>query len=104
MGTPSHKAIEALEDSEIVRFNYRAFDQLCLQHHDLERAARKMLLFGFLEIQERMEKIRLLSARERYFDLERQFPGITNRIPLKHLASFIGTTPVSLSRIRAGKQ
>ncbi len=103
-GRPSHKAIEALEDSEILRFKYRNFDELCLKHHDIERNGRKLGILAFLEIQDRMESIRFLSAKERYMELERKFPGITNRIPLKHLASFIGTTQVSVSRIRAGKQ
>jgi CRP-like cAMP-binding protein len=103
-GLPSHKAIEALEDCEVLRFRYRDYDELCRRHHDLERNGRKLGILGFLEIQERMESIRFHSARERYEELERKYPGITNRVPLKHLASFIGTTQVSVSRIRAGKQ
>lgn len=101
---PSHKAIEVLEDSEIIYFSYAAFDKLCEQHHDLERAARKMAIFGMLEGQQRIESIRFLSAKERYEELEKLYPGITNRAPLKHIASYLGTTQVSISRIRAGKQ
>lgn len=103
-GQPSHKAIEALEDSEIFYFSYQEFDMLCEQYHDLERAARKMTVFGMLEGQRRIESIRFLSARERYDELEKLYPGISNRAPLKHIASYLGTTQVSISRIRAGKQ
>jgi CRP-like cAMP-binding protein len=103
-GQPSHKAIEILEDSDVLYFSYAAFDKLCEQHHDLERAARKMTIFGMLEGQKRIESIRFLSAKERYEELERLYPGITNRAPLKHIASYLGTTQVSISRIRAGKQ
>lgn len=101
---PSHKAIEVLEDSDIWYFSYAAFDALCEKHHDLERAARKMTIFGMIQGQQRIESIRFLSAKERYEELERLYPGITNRAPLKYIASYLGTTPVSLSRIRAGKQ
>jgi signal-transduction protein with cAMP-binding, CBS, and nucleotidyltransferase domain len=102
--TPSHKAIEVLEDSQIDYFAYADFDRLCLNHHTLERAARKMSIIGMLEGQKRIESIRFLSARERYEELEKLYPGITNRAQLKHIASYLGTTQVSISRIRAGKQ
>lgn len=102
--SPSHKAIEVLEESVIQFFDYRAWEQLCLRHHDLETAARKLAIYAMLQGQQRMESIRFLSARERYHELEKLYPGITNRAPLKHIASYLGTTQVSLSRIRAGKQ
>lgn len=101
---PSHKAIEVLENSEVCYFSYDIFDVLCEQHHDLERAARKMSIMAMLQGQVRIESIRFLSAKERYEELEKLYPGITNRAPLKHIASYLGTTQVSLSRIRAGKQ
>ena len=101
---PSHKAIEALEDSDVEYFSYATFDKLCERHHDLERAARKMTIFGMIEGQKRIESIRFFSSREKYEELERLYPGITNRAPLKHIASYLGVTQVSISRIRAGKQ
>jgi CRP-like cAMP-binding protein len=101
---PSHKAIEVLEDADIEYFSYPAFDKLCERHHDLERAARKMSIVGMMEGQKRIESIRFYSAKERYDELERLYPGITNRAPLKYIASYLGVTQVSISRIRAGKQ
>ncbi len=103
-GKPSHKAIELVEDSILESFSYPAFELLCAKHHDLERLGRKMAIFAFLEAQERIESIRFHSAADRYAILERKYPGISNRFPLKHLASYLGTTQVSLSRIRAGVQ
>ena len=103
-GQKSHKAIETLEDSDILYFSYSDFDRLCTLHHDLERLARNQAICGMLEGQQRIESIRFLSARERYDELEKLYPGIINRAPLKHIASYLGTTQVSISRIRAGKQ
>lgn len=103
-GQPSHKGVEVLEDSAVLYFSYAEFDRLCSQYHDLERAARKMTIFGMLEGERRIERMRFLSANERYAELERLYPGITNLAPLKHIASYLGTTQVSISRIRAGKQ
>lgn len=101
---PSHKAIELLEDSVVQSFSFEKFEGLCTQHHDIERLGRKMATFAFLEGQRRIEAIRFLSAAERYAELEKKYPGISNRIPLKHIASYLGTTQVSLSRIRGGVQ
>lgn len=101
---PSHKAIELMEDSTIESIPYEAFEELCRQHHDVERLGRKLAIFAFLECQRRIESIRFLSAAERYHELERKYPGIANRIPLKHIASYLGTTQVSISRIRRGIQ
>lgn len=103
-GSPSRKAVETLEPSTIIQFPYAEFEKLCAKHHDVERAGRKLAVYGFLEIQQRLENMRFLSVRERYEELERQHPGISNRLPLRHIASFLGTTNVSISRIRAGKQ
>ncbi len=104
LGGPSHKGVEVLEHSTIIQFSYAAFEDLCTKHHDIERAGRKLAVYAFLEVQQRIENLRFMSVRERYEELERKHPGITNRLPLKHVASFLGTTNVSISRIRAGKQ
>lgn len=101
---PSHKAIELTENAIVQSFLYRDFEELCQAHHDIERLGRKMAIFAFLEAQRRIEAIRFLSAAERYRELERKYTGISNRIPLKHLASYLNTTQVSLSRIRSGLQ
>lgn len=101
---PSHKAIQVLEDTHIEYFDYEQFENLCARAHDLERAARKITSMGMLQGQQRIESIRFFSAKERYEELERLYPGITNRAPLKDIASYLGTTQVSISRIRAGKQ
>lgn len=101
---PSHKAIHLVEDSDVLIFPVKALDELCARHHDLERASRRMALFGMLQGQERIESLRFHSAAERYALLERTYPGITNRCPLHYIASYLNTTPVSISRIRAGVQ
>ena len=101
---PSHKAMELTEDSVVQSFLFQDYVKLCEELHEMETLARKLSTFAFLEGQRRIESIRFLSAAERYAELCKKYPGIANRIPLKHLASYLGTTPVSLSRIRSGVQ
>lgn len=103
-GEPSHKAIEVLEDSQVQSFVYKDFEKLCDENLEIGKLGRKLAVLAFLQVQKRIEDLRFLSAAERYEELLEKYPGITNRISLKHLASYLGTTQVSLSRIRGGKQ
>jgi len=98
---PSQKGIHLLEDSDVYSLPYAAFEKLCTQYHDLERAGRKMAIYAFLLGQQRIESLRFHDARQRYEQLEKQYPGISNRAPLKYIASYLGITQVSLSRIRS---
>lgn len=100
----SKKAIELLEDAVVYSVVYDQLEKLMDTYPDIERMGRKMAIYAFLEGQRRVESIRFLSAAQRYEELEKALPGISNRIPLKHIASFLGTTQVSLSRIRSGVQ
>lgn len=101
---PSQKAMETLTETELSYISYSDFEMLCSKHHSIETIGRKVATFAFLEGQQRIESIRFMSAAERYRELERKYPGLTNRIPLKYIASYLGTSQVSLSRIRAGVQ
>jgi signal-transduction protein with cAMP-binding, CBS, and nucleotidyltransferase domain len=99
---PSKKGIQVLEDAEVWRMHYNGFEKLCTQYHDIERAGRKIAIFAFMEGQQRIESIRFHEAKERYQELNNKYPGLINRCPLKYIASYLGITQVSLSRIRAG--
>jgi len=100
----SHKAIELTEASQLESIKFTDFERLCAESLEIANLGRRMMTWAFLECQERIESIRFLSASERYEALEKKYPGISNRIPLKHIASYLGTSQVSLSRIRSGIQ
>jgi CRP-like cAMP-binding protein len=101
---PSQKGIHLVEESEVYYFLSEDFEMLCSQSHDFEHVARMMLAYALLEEQERIESLRFYSMRERYQLMEKKYPGIMNRCPLHYVASYLGTTQVSISRIRAGIQ
>jgi CRP-like cAMP-binding protein len=103
-GLPSHKAIHLIEACELFAFSSVDFEACCDAHHCVERAARRIMSFGLVQEQARIEAMRFHSAKQRYEDLERQYPGISNRSPLKFIASYLNTTQVSISRIRSGAQ
>lgn len=103
-GQFSQKAIHLIEDCEMYWFRLQDLEDCCLQHHSLETALRKLMSFALIEEQLRIEHLRRYSAAERYHILEEKYPGLTNRSPLKYIASYLNTSQVSISRIRGGNQ
>jgi CRP-like cAMP-binding protein len=102
--TPSKKAIQALEDSEVVAIPSEPLFGLFEEHHDLERLFRKLIQQAYVETLKRLENIQFLTAEERYAKLIEEKPELIRHIPLKHIASFLGITQVSLSRIRGQRK
>ncbi|HEY1024443.1 MAG TPA: Crp/Fnr family transcriptional regulator [Sphingobacteriaceae bacterium] len=100
-GLPSQKAIQLLEDSEVCSISAIDLERLSAEYHEIERAGRKLATFAFLEVQRRIESIRFHEAKERYMELGKKYPGLLNRCPLKYIASYLGITQVTLSRLRA---
>lgn len=102
-GRPSNKGIQILENSEIVAINAIALFQLYDEFPDIERLARKITESAYVESVNRLESIQFHSADERYKALLGEDPNILQRVPLKYIASYLGITQVSLSRIRGAR-
>lgn len=99
-GKPSQKAIQILEDAEIIAINATKLFKLYDTHHDIERLFRIIFEHAYVDTVNRIESIQFHSADERYKALLDE-TNYVQRIPLKHIASYLGITQVSLSRIRA---
>ncbi|HEY0356273.1 MAG TPA: Crp/Fnr family transcriptional regulator [Flavisolibacter sp.] len=99
-GKPSRKAIQILEDAEIVSINANALFKLYDQYHEIERLFRKIFEAAYVDTINRIEGIQFHTAEERYNALLEQAPDVLKRVPLKYVASYLGITQVSLSRIR----
>lgn len=56
-----------------------------------------------LRLQERIVSLQFETAQQKYLNLLRQRPNIEQRVPLTHIASYLGITIETLSRIRRGK-
>lgn len=102
-GKPSRKAIQILEDAEIVAINADGLFKLYDTYPEIERLFRKIVEAGYVETVNRLEGIQFHTAEERYNALLNEAPNILQRIPLKYIASYLGITQVSLSRIRGMK-
>ena len=98
---PSKKGIQALEDTSFIGIASASLFELFDRHPDLERLFRKLIESAYVETVNRIENIQFHTAEERYAQLIHANPAMIRRIPLKHIASYLGITQVSLSRIRA---
>ena len=99
-GKPSRKAIQILEDAEIIAINSTQLFKLYDTYPEIERLFRKIFEAAYVETVNRIEGIQFHSAEERYNALLSEAPNVLMRVPLKYVASFLGITQVSLSRIR----
>ena len=99
-GKPSRKAIQVLEDAEIVAIDANKLFKLYDSYPEIERLFRKIFEASHVETVNRIEGIQFHTAEERYKALLEEAPTIIQRVPLKYIASYLGITQVSLSRIR----
>lgn len=99
-GTSSDYWIEALEPSRLIVFRYADWLTL-LGRHPVWGIINGRVQAEALVLAERRERSLILdSASDRYRDLLQEFPGIETRVRQYDLASYLGITPVALSRIR----
>lgn len=103
---PSRYFIQALEDAEIVTFDLPALQNAYNQSHNWERFGRIISEQSYRLTTQRVESFLFLDGEQRYLDLLEKQPHIFDRIPLYHIASYLGLERESLSRLRkkvAGK-
>lgn len=100
---PSPHYLEFMEDSMVYEFSKDTTDYLCNKHHDFERFISKVVTETLLGLCGRLNGIQFNKAEDRYMHLLTIYPDITNRVPLTHIASYLGITLETLSRIRSAK-
>ncbi|WNJ17766.1 Crp/Fnr family transcriptional regulator [Pontibacter sp. G13] len=93
--------IQALEPCELISFGYEALQMAYAKSKRWERFGRLIAEQIYMESIHRMESMMFLSGAERYRQLEEEHPDWMHRIPLYHLASYLGMERESLSRIRS---
>ena len=96
---PSDYFIQAIEDSEILFLPKTELNKLYRSHPKMQEMMRNFWEDVVLHLHNRFTALQKDSAEKRYIDLLNK-PAYMATIPQKYLASFIGVTPTSLSRIR----
>lgn len=99
---PTPVEIRLFEDAKIFRIPYVNFQETFKAGNYGEKVTRLILESSYFAKQQQQADLLTLTAKERYLGILADKKGI-DRIPLKYLASYLGITPQSLSRIRAEK-
>jgi len=98
--TPGYEYIETLEPSTLARIHYDSLQELYTSRNDFNFIARVITETYFIRSEERLYLIRKKSAEERYVYLTEHYPEILQRVPLTYIASYLGITLETISRIR----
>lgn len=99
-GTPSNYYLKASETTVVYAIKKSDTEQSFEQSHQLERFGRLSMQEAFLKIFTRVERLSSRSNEERYLRLLEKRPDLLQRVPQYLIASYLGLTPVGLSKIR----
>ena len=100
---PGFEYVETLEEVEAYIITVNDLETLYKKYIDLANWGRMLVQENFLLLQDTHIARLNLSATERYHRMLEEFPNICNRVNLGYIASFLGLTQQSLSRIRASR-
>ena len=101
--TPSLESIHALEDCDLAMISYTDLQRLYEQSIHLQKLGRLMAEYNYTLAIERIYSLQHQSARQRYEQLLEIYPNLINHVPHHYIASYLGITPESLSRVRKEK-
>lgn len=99
--TPSQYNIDCIEDTEVFQITKPNLEVLYEKVPKMERHFRIIIQNAFIASTHRVASSLAKSAADRYLDFIAQYPQIEQRVPNHQIASYLGITPQSLSRIRS---
>lgn len=100
---PATRNIVALEPTIVLQLDKNAIESLYRDIPEFEYFRRRLSENAVVAQDQRIMNSISMSGTERYASLISKYPNIEQRMPQKHIASYLGITPVFLSKIRAGK-
>jgi CRP-like cAMP-binding protein len=97
--TPATLQVDCLEDCETLFITLENREKLCREQRKLEYFFRKKTTADFIELQHRTLCLISGTAKNRYENLLSQYPGLFQRVPKSLIASYLGVTRETLSRL-----
>lgn len=96
-----YETIETIEPTSLFRIRLSILQELYQTDIHLANWGRKLAEKEIIRAERCLIPQLYTTATSRYMAFMRDYPDLLNRVPLEHLASYLGITPVSLSRIRS---
>lgn len=100
-GEPCLLSFQALAPCKLVRFSYRHFRDLFALHRCLESLMLRIMEQVWIDKEKHDIEMVTNDATKNYLIFREEYPGLESLIPQYHIASYLGITPIQLSRIRA---
>lgn len=100
---PSNLHIQALRDSQVFLINYNEWLKLAETHVCWQIVFRKMSDEGYLQKEKRESDLLFYDAETRYLNFKKEFPDLEKQIKQHHIASFLGMSLETFSRIKKSK-
>ena len=100
-GLPSKETIELLEDSELIKFNIEKIKELTLTDLSISHLMNVIIIEHTLYLEERLYQLQFMTSKKRYKVLYESTPEIFQEVSLTDIASYLGVTRETLSRIRS---
>ena len=97
---PSFENVHFLEDSELLILDYKQLQELYDKSPNIQKLGRLMAEYNYVLSMERIYSLQHSPAIDRYNNMLKIYPGLMNQIPHHYIASYLGITPESLSRIK----
>jgi len=100
MMEPALENMQAIENCELIALTYADYQNLYIKFPEFNIVARKVLQKYYQDAEGRAFIVRLTNAENKYRLFITRYGHLANRIPLKYIASFLGITLETLSRVR----
>jgi CRP-like cAMP-binding protein len=97
---PSRYYLQAMEKTELVSFHLQTLQNAYDRSQNWERFGREMAEYSFKLTTRRVESFLFMNGEQRYLHLLETHPEVFERVPLYHIASYLGLERESLSRLR----
>ena len=103
LGLPVSYGVQALEVTNLLAANYGEFVALFDSAPVFDRLGRKLAEYLLIRKERRTRSFLQQDAAERYADFVREYPDLVDRVPQYHIASYLGISEVSLSRLKRAR-
>ncbi|AWO01353.1 Crp/Fnr family transcriptional regulator [Chitinophaga alhagiae] len=100
--TESHEVLEALDDTLCISLRIDVLEEIYRKFPEFNFVGRKLTEHYYIQMENRAFSLRMDDARQRYDRLVAQHPDIITRVPIGYIASYLGISAETLSRIRSG--
>lgn len=98
---PDRRSVEVLEPSVLFSLHFNDMEKLCKKHHDIETFFRRLVNLSLIQTIQKIDTLHFSTAVQRYQTFTAMHPSIIKRAPLGTVASYLGMTQETLSRIRS---